>query len=280
MFPEGIAGYEFDADNTNNVLSAVTAESGTTVLKAYYNRCTYTINYELNGGTQNPGNPDTYQYGDEIVLLEPTKTGYEFTGWYTNPALTSAITAINSTTSGNLILYAGWKDPYEYALDTYKKVTYEDGKLKVTVENVAASDNVLIYYNFYNSESEFSSVITDTGVAGLGGHNLTYDSASSSWIHEISSGFSTGQYFVFRINTLVSGVGELSTWGVYQIPAEDSSLITYYENYYKENLDGTYSLAETVRKKAADGTNVICEEKTYTGFTYNREHAENINSVV
>ena len=45
----------------------------------------YNITYNLDGGTNAEGNPSTYNIEDgNIVLGEPTKTGYTFGGWYDN----------------------------------------------------------------------------------------------------------------------------------------------------------------------------------------------------
>ncbi|GHV61818.1 hypothetical protein FACS1894195_2930 [Bacteroidia bacterium] len=45
----------------------------------------YPIIYELGGGKNNPGNPDTYSFYDpNIYLWRPTKTGYTFVSWIPN----------------------------------------------------------------------------------------------------------------------------------------------------------------------------------------------------
>lgn len=61
-----------------------------------YHPYTYNITYDLDGGTNNPNNPTSYNvlYGKD--LYSPTKSGYEFLGWmrdYTNPQI--ALSALN-----------------------------------------------------------------------------------------------------------------------------------------------------------------------------------------
>lgn len=68
----------------------------------------YTITYELDGGTQASGQISSFIASDlPITLLEPTKSGYTFQGWYNNSSFTgTAITTIS--TVGNYDLYARW----------------------------------------------------------------------------------------------------------------------------------------------------------------------------
>ena len=57
----------------------------------------FSINYNLNGGTNNPNNPNTFTYFDEVTLNDPTKAGYEFNGWYANNTKVSSIPAHTDT---------------------------------------------------------------------------------------------------------------------------------------------------------------------------------------
>lgn len=70
---------------------------------------TYHISYELDGGINNIDNPDSYvERNPEIVLSDPTKEGYIFSGWYVDPEFTERITAIPENSSLDYILYAKW----------------------------------------------------------------------------------------------------------------------------------------------------------------------------
>lgn len=70
---------------------------------------TYQINYDLDGGDNDINNPLSYTIVDEINLLEPTKNGYSFDGWFHNGTLLSTI---QRGTFGNLTLKAKWS-PYK-----------------------------------------------------------------------------------------------------------------------------------------------------------------------
>ena len=83
--------------------------SGNLTLYAKWTPVSYTISYNLNGGT-NPSNAATsYTYETAVTLPTPTRTGYTFDGWYTNSSFTgTAYTSIAITSTGNKTFYAKW----------------------------------------------------------------------------------------------------------------------------------------------------------------------------
>ena len=58
-----------------------TENNGTVTLKANWTPNTYTINYNLNGGTAGTNAPTSGTSGVDIEIDNPTKDGYGFTGW-------------------------------------------------------------------------------------------------------------------------------------------------------------------------------------------------------
>ena len=86
------AGWTEIYSNTDRGMT-VTIEKGSTgklYFQARWTLNTYTIDYELNGGTVNGNNPTTFTVNsDDITLINPTKTGYTFAGW-TGTGLTAA----------------------------------------------------------------------------------------------------------------------------------------------------------------------------------------------
>ena len=71
----------------------------------------YTITYELDGGTNVPENPASYNVETgTITLKDPAKPGYTFAGWYRTEDFTGeAVTEITQGTTGNITLYAKWE---------------------------------------------------------------------------------------------------------------------------------------------------------------------------
>ena len=105
------------------------------LLSTYYS---YTITYELNGGTNAEGNPESYTIEDlPIDLLDPVKTGYEFDGWYYNSDFSgdqvSGIYTLGSDV--DVTLYAKWEKVYPFLVNDYGAIkVYEDENGKLTAE--------------------------------------------------------------------------------------------------------------------------------------------------
>lgn len=69
---------------------------------------TFAIIYSLNGGENASGNPSSYTYAtDAIILQAPTRKGYWFSGW--TDADGNAVTTIPKGSVGDITLTAKWK---------------------------------------------------------------------------------------------------------------------------------------------------------------------------
>ncbi len=92
-------------------LSEITAtDTGGKTLYAKWTARTYTITYELNGGTNHPDNAAAYTYGIGLTLKEASSDNYVFDGWYTdtNFASETKLSEITATDGGDKTLYAKW----------------------------------------------------------------------------------------------------------------------------------------------------------------------------
>jgi len=80
-------------------------------LYAYWTPIEYEVNYILDGGTNDSGNPETFNVEDvdqsTISLEDATKSGFTFVGWFDAETGGSQISAIISDDLGSdLTLYA------------------------------------------------------------------------------------------------------------------------------------------------------------------------------
>ncbi len=76
---------------------------------------TYSLTYELNGGTNHPSHATSFTVDDAWTYQEPTRTGYLFDGWYANPSFTTPVTGLVQGTTQNITIYAKWA-PIEYVI--------------------------------------------------------------------------------------------------------------------------------------------------------------------
>ncbi len=98
-------GYTFTGwnDDYSNITEDIT-------VTAQYSINSYTVTYNLDGGTNDVSNPDTYTVeSDAITLNAPTKSGYNFAGWYSDENFTTQVTGINQRSTGNIELWAQWE---------------------------------------------------------------------------------------------------------------------------------------------------------------------------
>ena len=157
----------------------------------------YTITYNLNGGTNNSSNPSTYNVLYGVTFSNPTKTGYDFLGWY--DANGNKITGINegcnatfndtadlysklkTRATGNISVTAKWKK-HDYSITTNKtgsgaissndKITYPkntsvyiipaEGYTISSLKIDGVSITPVTKYNFLNVEADHKVEATFT----------------------------------------------------------------------------------------------------------------------
>ena len=100
-------GYTFNGWDTT-IPATMPAENKTFTAK--WTAIEYTITYELDGGNAS-SNPAKYTIETAtFTLSDPTKTDYNFGGWYSDAGLTTlANTTIDQGSTGNLTFYAKWE---------------------------------------------------------------------------------------------------------------------------------------------------------------------------
>ena len=70
----------------------------------------YSITYILENGILEDDVPTSYKEGDSFELSVPTRDGYEFLGWTTVIDSEEYITEITKNHTGDLVIYANWKE--------------------------------------------------------------------------------------------------------------------------------------------------------------------------
>lgn len=102
-------GWSFDAEISLDV-TIPKGSTGDREYKAEWNLITYSISYDLQGGSVTTANPTSYDVTTETFkLTNPTRTGYTFAGWTgTGITGTSTDVTILTGTTGNRDYTATW----------------------------------------------------------------------------------------------------------------------------------------------------------------------------
>ncbi len=136
----------------------------------------YSVSYELNSGTNAPGNPTVYTILENtITLLNPTRSHYTFGGWYTTSEFTgTAVTSIPSGSFGDKTFYAKWvPDSYTitYVLDGGTNASSNPPSYTIETPTITLATPTKLHYDFggWYAASDFSeSAITTIPTGSTG----------------------------------------------------------------------------------------------------------------
>lgn len=174
-------GYEFvgwydNPELTGENISKI--EKGTTGNKTYYakwNVVTYSINYELNGGTQSDNPPSEYTIETETFDLEiPVKTGYNFKGWFTNKDFKDETeNSVKIGTTGNKTYYAKWE----------KIKDYKGWNIYDVLRDTASMDNEKSTFVSGEKGIDFSKTSSATNGHGIYTYSASKDDAFPTYYY-------------------------------------------------------------------------------------------------
>lgn len=158
----------YDEEGKKWELSGTLGVAHSLVLTAHWEYTKYEITYVLNGGTNNPNNPLTYTYDDEIVLEQPSKSSSIFVGWLKNGKY---VTKIDRHSFGDITLTATWiadidENDFEYTVnDGYITIV----RYKGTKSNVILPDGVIeIQQGAFENNTSINSVVVPGSVNKIG----------------------------------------------------------------------------------------------------------------
>ena len=163
--------YDAIANKTYTAGTSATIDSSRN-FNATWNVVTYTIKYNLNGGTVSATNPTSYKVTDaDITLNNPTKPGYTFTGWTgTGLSESSKAVTIKSGSYGNREYTAN------YSINQYYYDVNPDSGIKsfdITIDGKTSTGLTDYYQKLnYGKEATITNVVAKTGYTYTG-YNTT-----------------------------------------------------------------------------------------------------------
>lgn len=96
--------------NGNEVTSGACMLVEDCTLVARWDADTFSITYDLGGGTNHAQNPSTYTYDEEIIVHAPERFGYTFLGWtYDGQTTPKLDVKIEKASTGNRSFTARWE---------------------------------------------------------------------------------------------------------------------------------------------------------------------------
>ena len=131
------AGWYDNAECTGEkVTQIIKGSTGNKELWAKWEAVSYSITYNLNGGTNHTDNPASYTVETEtITLKDATKENYTFAGWYDNAGFTGEkVTKIVKGSSGNKELWAKFLESYSITYNLNGGTNHTDNPASYTVE--------------------------------------------------------------------------------------------------------------------------------------------------
>ena len=155
-------GYEFDFWTGNNGEAVFNMPAKDVEMQANAKLINYSITYDWQNGNVVEGNPTSYNLSyDDIVLINPTRTGYSFTGW-SGTDLTgenNMHVTIPQGSIGNREYTAHWSiNLYKLDLIAGTGIATVDGEgLHEYNSNVLASCTMLAGYQFDSWTGNFTS---------------------------------------------------------------------------------------------------------------------------
>nr|MBP3282338.1 InlB B-repeat-containing protein [Treponema sp.] len=174
--------YETENFSGSKITSIPKGSVGNKSFYAKWNFITYSISYELNGGTNAAGNPTSYTTNSgTVAILNPTRSGYSFAGWYKASDFSgNSVSEIESGSFGNITLYAKWDSTFTAERIADLDLSKISGAYTLKVAGDITSDTILeLASKIENSSANITLDLSEaTGLTEIKrfGSNGTFDS--------------------------------------------------------------------------------------------------------
>ncbi|MCF7924287.1 MAG: InlB B-repeat-containing protein [Candidatus Izimaplasma sp.] len=180
----------------------------------------YNINYYMDGGTNSPSNPNTYNIeSDTLVFEDPTKEGYTFMGWYYSEYYFTKLDEIPTGSTGDYDVYAKWAEDYMVSTVSFDTGVANDLEPLIIYNDVSYEPPVMddfldyVFLGWYLDEDYNQEYTFDYDVTGDFTLYALWDQATTSY--EIS------YYYVDQVMSqieyyLEEGDSIIEVYGGYQ----------------------------------------------------------------
>ena len=180
-------GYEFKGWSNGAVVVTKIAKgtTGDITLTATWKTLEYSISYEGVSGATNPNEATKYTIEDEITLVNASKEGFTFDGWFDAAEGGNAVTKIAKGSSGEKTLYARWTSASGFT------VTIEPNA-RISVEKIVNDENGNVTLTAADGFTNYAWLIDDFDASSLEGVKLSEDGKT---LILTSAGFRAGSVY-------------------------------------------------------------------------------------
>ena len=237
------------------------SENMAPLLYAIWQSNTYTVTFDSNGGVEVDPKTLTREYNERLGDLPiPTRSGYVFTGWYTDRTDGELVNSNTLMPSENITLYAHWSSsPEVMIISNPQSVTVIEGN---TFEfNVSASGNGTLNYQWYYNTT------------GLPEGGTRIDGATSPTYSAVATKAMNGRFYYCEVSLQIDGNTSTKACVPALLTVEDANYsitnagkTTYYTTLAQANADavsnGGASNGGTIvtLKNVTDGSVVIIDK--------------------
>lgn len=294
-------GYTFSAWNPQ--LPSVFGAENATFTATYAREGDYTITYELNGGTNAHENPASYNIETPATMLAaPTKSGYDFAGWYTDGAFSTQITQIGNGSTGNMTLHAKWvaRTDTPYTVQYYEQTTNGSGYTFLSDESRTGTTDATTTVTA-SDKTGFTVRIEQTRITADGKAivkvyydrntiTLTFKTNGGAWSDGTTENKTKEGLYGAAVGTmpLPTKDGYTAAWSP-AVPSTFTANATYtatytartdisytVEHYWQNTTGNGYTKHETSTATGTMGAKTNANVKSYTGFTVASAKTENV----
>jgi len=222
----------YEGFTSQTVRQSVISGDGSTIIRIYYTRNSYTITFEEQGGTEVANIIAVYE-GSITKPEDPSKKGYTFKGWYETAECTGKEYEFKTMPLNGVTLYAKWEIvnyTIEYNLaegslgeGKTNPTSYTVETESFTLENPSKQGYKFIGWTGANGEKPQTELVVDKGTTG----NLKF----------------------------------VANW------TEDTN-VKYIEKTYIMNVDGITYKEEITEKYGTTGAEVEMKTEAPEGFSY------------
>ena len=145
----------------SKVKTLTTKYNGTVTLYAKWKATQYSISYELRGGKLSKSAKNTFNINTKTFSLPyPSRSGYDFDGWYQDKKFKKRVVEIKAGTTGNRKVYAKWVKCNNSPKKNSAKLTAckangtEKVKVTATVKKRVVSDDGCYYLVYVNPSNK------------------------------------------------------------------------------------------------------------------------------